>query len=63
MDNSQKTLEILQIEVGKLRIDVNDIRDNHLRHLRNSINLIFVFLALILAETGIVIALVALRLG
>ena len=32
MDNIQKDLEGLQIEVGKLRIDVNDIKDNHLKH-------------------------------
>lgn len=60
MDKQPNDFDRLCIEVGKLRIEINDIRDNHLKHLRNNINLLFVLVGLGLAETGVVIAMVAL---
>ena len=56
-------LDDFGIELGKLRVDIGDIKDNHLKHLRDGVNILFILIGLALAESGVVIAMLALHMG
>lgn len=66
----EKTLEVIQIELGKLHAEVSDIKSNHLKHLWDKlkwcnikINFILIFIGLILAGMGLMIALLSFHVG
>ena len=69
MDIMQKCIESIQLELGKLRKEVDEIKTNHLVHVAQSIsgletklNFGLVFMGLVLALNGLTLALVAIKL-
>jgi len=61
MDN--KELDTIRIEIGKLRAEVNDIKENHLKHLREAVKWCNTKVNFILVGAGISLALTALILA
>ncbi len=70
MTESERTLEAIHLELGKLRADINDIKANHLKHLADKIrwcdmktNFILIIVGLTFAGIGLMISMLSLHIG